>query len=216
MTPRRRLERLHRSTARYLLRLRGSIPTFGSVRAGRESDVRVSYATINLLNCWANFVRNYYLSCALGTRTKGAVPVHCAIRFATVNDALGRAIQKFRPSATPKTSGEWDRRDEPAWHDSNTLLRLAEDPGLSNRYSIEAALSLGSRVFIDLPTMRNYFAHRNQSTYRAAVSIGANYGIPVRDRHPIEILLSRPLRRPQLLLYDWIDDIQTTVELLCE
>ena len=34
-------------------------------------------------------------------------------------------------------------------------------------------------------------------------------------RRPSEILLTAAYNRPQALLLDWIDDVRTTIELLC-
>lgn len=186
----------------------------GASRA-REVDLYVSYSAMNLLNVWANFARAYYLSCAMTTRSSSGHRVSSTVHFTTFNDAIGRAVRKFRPKAQPNTAGQWHRRDEPTWFEVNTLLTLAGDIGLSNTSQIAAALSLGSRVFSDLPTVRNFFGHRNEGTEDAACRIASFYGIPFLGRRPVEILLSRPLRRPQPLLFDWIDDIETTVDLLC-
>lgn len=48
-----------------------------------------------------------------------------------------------------------------------------------------------------------------------AKQIAHSYSIPLR-RHPTEILLTPAYDRPQILILDWIDDIEAIVELLCE
>ena len=48
-----------------------------------------------------------------------------------------------------------------------------------------------------------------------AKQIAPDYSISLR-RHPTEILLSPAYDRPQVLILDWIDDIDIVVKLLCE
>ena len=84
----------------------------------------------------------------------------------------------------------------------------------SNISDVQAAFSSGTRVFLDLPVFRNYFAHRNYQTEEAAMNAAAQYGIPV-TLPPHQILFEKPIGRPQGLIHDWIDDMVFTVEYLC-
>lgn len=131
------------------------------------------------------------------------------------NYAVGLAIVSVRPHATPPHSGLWHRRDEPAWHDRNLLIRFCSNIGCSNISDIEGAFSFGSRVFEDLPVFRNFYAHRNGQTQLAATNLGPQYGIPATFT-PSQILASYALGRPQQLILDLIDDIIFTIELLCD
>jgi hypothetical protein len=51
-----------------------------------------------------------------------------------------------------------------------------------------------SRVFLDLPVFRNYFAHRNEQTKKAAVDPATFNSVPANPR-PSVILLSTPAGR---------------------
>jgi len=132
----------------------------------------------------------------------------------TIDQAIGRAVNQFRPAAQPRANGSWDRRAEPAWHDPNNLLAIGAAESFSNIGDLRAAFSTGIRLFIDLPVLRNYFAHRNQQTSEAATAVAPHYGIPATKR-PSRVVLSRPLKRPQPLLLDWMDEMQVTIELVC-
>ena len=215
MNRRKRLAIVRRDAIHYLDRLRGWFASIDRNWPASQQDMSVSHVTINLLNTWSNFVRAYYLSCALSTKSSKGVKISAAVRITSVNDAIGKAVTKYRPTAKAKSSGAWDRREEPTWHDTNTLLSMATEIGMSNAAQVAAALSLGSRVFSDLPTVRNYFAHRNESTFNAAIGIASFYGIAKRGEQPSTILRKRPLGRPQALLSEWIDDIHATIEMLC-
>jgi hypothetical protein len=174
----------------------------------------MSYVTIQFLNLWSNFVRAYFLSCMLGARRESGPSVAVLHPGLTYHDALGIAVHVFRPAAMPMGSGGWDRRDEPRWHDTHWILTLAASEAFSNVGDIGAALSIGTRAFIDLPVFRNYFAHRNELTRIAACNLALVNYIPVSSR-PSRILLTRPLGRPQSLIEDWIDDVAFVVDYMC-
>lgn len=170
--------------------------------------------TIEALNTWANFVRAYYLSLVLGCRLERGARATLGINFPDFNAAIGHAVLWWNPKAVAGAGGLWDRRDEPPWHDPNTLLRLCQGLHASNLTDVQAAFSLGTRVFYDLPAFRNYFAHRNQDTQRSAQNLAPLHGIPA-TRRPAEILLTRGVGRPYPLLFDWLHEIEVVVELLC-
>lgn len=119
--------------------------------------------------------------------TKSVLNVKPAAVFADMNAAIGFAILQFTPHAAPNVFGVWHRRQEPSWHDPHTLLHLAATLGFQNLATIQAAFSLGLRVFIDLPVVRNFYAHRNEGTEQAAKNVAANYGIPSNptDSNPL-------------------------------
>ncbi len=138
----------------------------------------------------------------------------CSVGRLSLNAALGKAVLLVRPRAAPKSDGSWHRKDEPTWHDPNVFTRLMYHVGSSNMADVNDAFSTGTRTFIDLPVFRNFFAHRNLLSMRAAQALGIRYGIP-STISPAEILSRRSIGRPQALLLDWIDDVRFTMEYLC-
>jgi hypothetical protein len=174
----------------------------------------MTYLVLELQSTWANFVRAYYISAMLSAKTKAAHRIATNQVIASVDQAIGLAVRLWHPTAVPDASGRWHRRDEPTWHDPNILFRLAATYAFSHSADIQAALSMQSRAFIDLPVVRNFFGHRNQATRDAALAVGLQYGISGL-KSPSQLLASRPLGRPQSLILDWIDDITATVQLLC-
>lgn len=113
-----------------------------------------------------------------------------------------------------KAGSTWRRRDEPPWPDPHMLITLVNHLSFSNLPELLGSLSLSTRVFQDLPPTRTFFAHRNQSSFAAVTSLANSYGVTGRKR-PSDFLMTRLPGRPQTILEDWIDDISTTVELLC-
>jgi len=170
-----------------------------STTLNRQQEALLSFVVIEILNTWTNFSRAYYLSCILKPRTVSGKRIIVLSLIPDFNSAISVAITHLRPHMTPPASGIWHRRDEPSWYDHNLLMRCCRNIGCSNITDIQAAFSLGSRVFVDLPVFRNFFAHRNSQTGKAAADLGPQYGIPATLR-PSQILLSSPLGRPQPLI----------------
>jgi len=180
-----------------------------------EANRLLAYLAVETLNHWALFVRSYILSLSLRpSRCAGGRVALTYPGISVPNDVLVLAMQLLRPTKRPSANGTWARRDEPAWHDTYSLLRCATHLGTSNLVDIQAALSIGTRVFTDLPVFRNFFGHRNEASYRAARSLALHYAIPAG--HPGEILRARPSGRPYPLIVDWLDDLGVVVELLCQ
>lgn len=206
---------LERIFVRQLARLRYDVILAKGCEISRDRESRLTYAVVNLLNAWSNFVRAFYLSCVFGTRTKSVVKVCSVNPFPDLNTAIGFAIKQFSPHASPNVAGIWHRRNEPPWHDPNTLLRLATSLNFQNQGKIQAALSLNVRVFLDLPVVRNFYAHRNQGTLEAAQRVASQYGIPSNYRAS-QFLFTNPLKRPQPVVFEWIDELQISADYLCD
>jgi hypothetical protein len=180
----------------------------------KEGDWLVATIAIETLNLWASFARAYYLSCCL--RTKRVAGGKVGIAAAGINgagQAIHFAIQQLKPwlHAGPP----WHRRDEPVWHDPQTLLKLSAAIGASNLAQIQAAFGYRTRVFVDLPVFRNFFAHRNDESAGRASTRARYYRLSSQLR-PAEILCMAAPGRPQRLMADWLDDMGIVMELLCQ
>lgn len=214
MRPTKNLRQLQYAASKRLERIQGFLIRKSSVKATFSQESQIGFATIEILNTWVNFSRAYYLSANYSTSSTTGSKINVATRCLNENQAIGRAISHWKPRARPSSTGGWRRRDEPPWHDTSLFVDICRHEGFTNLADIEAAFSTGERTFIDLPVFRNYFAHRNRGSELAAKNLAANYGIAVTLR-PSEILLSRPLGRPQALILDWTANIIFTIEYLC-
>lgn len=178
-----------------------------------SSEVRiVAYTTIEALNLWAEFERSYYISCCLGCRNRGGRPVTVTATIISVQDAIEFAVRTTRSST--KATGPWKRRDEPDWLSPEILLKLLRALNSSNLATAQAALSYPSRVFKDLPTVRNFFAHRHEETARKVASVAHSHGLSSR-RRPEELMCTRLPSRPENILTDWLDAIRIVAVALC-
>jgi hypothetical protein len=155
--------------------------------------------------------------CLLGTKSPlaGTITSSESSSPLTPNQAIGKAVNHFRPSALPKANGEWDSRDEPPWHDSNTLMRLAQAYSFSNLADIQTAFTFGFTAHKDLVVFRNYYGHKNKSTRTKAQSLASKYLIS-SNIHPSIILLSSPNATPNSSLIEmWKSELSQTISALC-
>lgn len=206
-----RLGRLEGVAIRRALRLRSLVDAY-SLPVTPERERVVSYVTIEALNLWASFARAYYLSSALGARIRAGGRVTVQLQgIRTPGDAITFSVVKIQRR---RGTGPWKRRDEPAWHDPNTLLTLFGYLGASNLNEVHRAFGYQTGVFRQLPTFRNFFAHRNEETARKTADIARGYGLSPRLR-PSEVLCTRSVGRPQNILADWLDDLRNVIQLMC-
>ena len=208
------LRRLQKVFKRRVARLESLLRTTLNGRQPQNKDIFpavVSYIVIESLNGWALFSRSYYLSCARGTRTASGNPITIG---APTADPIGQAIKLAKPWITPSAAGTWHRRDEPTWHDHRALLAACRPLKCSHQPVIDSALSMNQMVFADLPVFRNFFAHRNQATDRAARNIAPKYLLP-SSLQPAQFLVSVPPRRHTPVVLEWLAELTITVDFLC-
>lgn len=217
MRPTRRFESLA-STAMARLTIFRSRALNASLAGSAAARIDLSVVTIELLNLWTNFCRSYYLSCILKPRrVAGGRVVAGSFAGSTFTDAIRVAMTLHKPRVQPLPNGTFDRRHEPTWYDTTVFSTSCAALGCSNLADIQAALSTGTRAFLDLPVFRNFFAHRNAySAAKVRVVAATHYSIPTIRRHPADVVAARPYGRPVPLLVDWIDDIVTTIQFLCD
>jgi hypothetical protein len=177
----------------------------------KDRDIVVAYVAIEALNAWALFSRSFYLSCTLGALTERKK----LVTTTPTTDPLGAAITCINSRARPSAHGVWHRRDEPAWHDPNVLMRVCGNVGCSIQVQIGQAFSLSQNVFKDLPVFRNFFAHRNGDTSRAAQNIAPRYTLP-SHLSPTELLLSVSPGATEAVIVDWLSEMVITAEFLCK
>lgn len=207
----KRLRRLRKTLTQRLSRLERRIKTVTDGGSQRDRDLVVAYVAIEALNAWALFSRSFYLSCALGAETERKR----FITTAAMGEPLGAAITCINSRARPTAAGGWHRRDEPAWHDPNVLMRACRNVNCSIQTEIGQAFSLSQTVFSDLPVFRNFFAHRNGQTSQAARNLAPRYMLPTR-LSPAEFLLSISPGSTETVIVDWLVEMGITAKFLCK
>lgn len=185
------------------------LPT-SQVSKTRDLDREVSFAAVELLNTWARFSRTMYFSVCKGVRDANGTRVATSTPLPSFETAQRHAAQYFKKHQLPP--GKLTHRDEPNWHDPKTLQRLLHNIGASNASTIDAALSLQTRVFQDLPSVRNFYGHRGEDTARKATNVGRQYRVGA-SLHPTDLCLAFAPGRAQSILRDWVFDARTVMRI---
>lgn len=206
------LDCLGEKATRRLFRLRGLIDTFAPP-IQTEKDRVVAFAAIEALNLWDSFARSYYLSCVFGAKLRSGSAVRLSLAGLRTADAAVRSAMASAGRRAP-IGGLIRRRDEPSWHDVQLLLKLFQYVGASHLAQLQSALSYPTDVFRFLPTVRNFFAHRNRDTAHKVRDAAPLLGV-LGPSKPSDIVCSWRANRPQNILADWLDDMRTVILLMC-
>lgn len=215
MTPRKKLLYLKTTGCRKIRKLEKKT-VYALTLPASEREALISYVVIESLNTWSNFLRALYLSFTIESKSTKGKKVIVIPAISNFNDAIGKAINcNRRNPLAPPFSGEWGRRDEPKWYDLNIFVRSCNEINCSYMPDINVALSIGTRAYVDLPIIRNYYAHRNNSTSLKVKNLASSYGIS-QLLSPTEILCAYPIMAFRPLILDILDDLYISMELLCE
>ena len=97
----------------------------------KRGDRLIALAVIDTHNLWSLFVRAFYISCFLSARKPDGTYIACSyVGSKTPDVAIKQAILLNNPKFRART---WTMRDEPAWHDTSILIRLATKFNFSNK-----------------------------------------------------------------------------------
>lgn len=171
----------------------------------------ISYVTIEAANLWAQYSMSFYYSIALGARDASGHRI-AAVLAATKEDALTLAVHVLHPSLVG-TVGPWKNWQTPDWQNKGHLVKLVKSVGPSMLSDVDKAVSYPTRVLYDLPTMRNYYAHKAERAASAALKLRQNYGITGVSA-PDELLCTNPTASSDILLNEWLSDLAAILGLM--
>lgn len=208
------LEVLSNKACRRLGKIRSHATALAAGARGPAREQIAAFVVVEAQNLWANFSRSFLLSLLKQPRRRSGVRAFIGdAAIATPGQVIHTAAMVAKgPHAAAPTS----RREEPAWHDPSVLIKTCVRLRVSNLNAVQGALSIQSRVLHDMPSFRNFYAHRNEESAEKAVNLVTRmYAIPP-VRHPTDALVSSAPRRNQCVLLDWLDELNVLIDLLCE
>lgn len=176
-----------------------------------SNDRNIAHVAIELVNAWSSFARAFYISCALRAYTASGTRVSVTVAgITTPSDALSLAMKRLKNWNKP-----FVRRQEPSWHEIRNIITLIAAIGASNTPTVVAALSYPTHAFRCLPTVRNFYAHRNLDTAQKCRGLAAT--LPVASAwRPSALLVQRDYTRPNNLLSEWITDVTTVADMMVQ
>lgn len=122
------------------------------------------------------------------------------------------AVHALHPSKRGLT-GPWTSRDEPRWHEASDFRKAIDALSPTNGPLVSAALALAPASVREITTFRNFYAHRGRTTASKAQDVARRY-LLTQSNHPTAILNAYPTGRPQVLLADFIDDLDAVIGLV--
>ncbi len=164
----------------------------------------LSFLAIETANMWAQYSLCLYLSAAFGARDSyGRRAV--ANPSSTTAAAIDLSVYAMRPKLRGHKR-QWTRQELPDFQNKGHLTKCLNYIGASFSPTVDAAVSYKSRVLSDLPTMRNFYAHKSRSAAVSASLLGRNYGI-TRSLSPHDLLCTVPPAGGDILLREWLADL---------
>ncbi len=165
------------------------------------------YLVMELDNLVLGGMRRFLFSSLLGTRTVSGHRVTVSTKYYSEGEVSAKILSivntpKFIKLKQPISI---TRDNEPTIRDPRKLEDILTKCGASNVGSVQKALQLNTNLFRDLPTLRNFYAHRNEDTWTKlrvkAVSLGLS-----SFKHADDVVYAVLAGRPVSLLEDWIAD----------
>jgi hypothetical protein len=175
---------------------------------GKARDHSVAHVVIELQTSLGFVARSAYLAGTVGGwRANGTKMPR---RFANATDALMAAAQvvKKKPVSVPG-------RDEPSWHSSDHMVRVAASVAPSNSAAFTSATSAFPDVLATMICSRNFYAHRGAHTREEVERALATRFALVANGHLTDLLLSTHGGGAPLLEV-WIWNYLDVADLLCE
>lgn len=181
-------------------------------RTSPKSRRLVSYVAIEAVSAWNTFCREYYLACVLlepFTRSHTKVVHNASGTILNERTALIEAIRRnHKPRFNPDVNAAISSRDEPDWKSKGVLLKLSGSLQFSNHGQIVNAFSYRTTALSDLPSVRNFFAHRDRNAAERIRELARyRYNTPYLS-HPAELINSILTARTDTLLAQWISDFR--------
>lgn len=170
-----------------------------------------AYVVIESRNTWSRLTRSVYISCALGTVTSSGLRIRRISGVSSAEDAIKLAIPIYNGRRPPR---KLTRRSEPAWHDTAFLARLFSSTGMPNAATVATAIGVKPHVVEDLTVFRNFYAHRDEQTLRAAQNVARRNGVSGAGR-PTGILGTHTPHAKRPLLREWLAAIIEATEVIC-
>jgi hypothetical protein len=155
-------------------------------------------SVIRLHDAWARFCKELIVisSYARPYSTNGMV-IPRAPGIDSRQNALNRAMIRTRGG----------NRREPRWADANESIDAAQRLGIVNLSNVSMGLGVTPSPVDDLRRVRNFFAHRNDTTAQHVRRIAHSIGVPMQTP-PRELL--RQLQAPSgvTLFETWVNKLR--------
>lgn len=200
------LAKLYAATSHRLLRIDLLCRDLRRLPSG-QPRLMTGYAVMELDNLVLGGMRRFLFSSLLGARTLSGHRVTAALKCRSEGEVSAKILSivnlpKYNKMKQPASV---TRDDEPTIRDPRKMEDILIKCGASNVGSVQKALQLNTNLFRDLPTLRNFYAHRNEDTWTKLRTKAMGLGLS-SFQHADDVVYAVLAGRPVSLLEDWIAD----------
>lgn len=176
---------------------------------GRINGKVLSFSVIELDNLVVSTIRYLTISTFRKARTATGHRISVNVQFQKEDEIAAYMLSIVQPYTYTKMSNpsSLNRRQEPKIRDPRDTEKIFSAAGASNLGSLQNALALNTTLFSNLATVRNFYAHRNDDTWRKVRNLSSSYGI-IGLRHPDHFVTHVAAGRPVSVFTDWLDDAE--------
>ena len=189
-----------------LISLSGTLP----ITRGPDAERLVSYLVIEAYSLWYGLNRSVFFSCAYEATHPRLGRVKTTFgRPLTTTDALNQAVWL----SNSRKNGQyrnWSHRDEPSWGDQSAIAPLFRKLAPTNLGDLSSGWSVPTEVMKDLPTFRNFYAHKSEDSVVKAKKRYIKYSIS-SSYSPTEALLHRTPSKATPVVVGWLYDLQSVI-----
>jgi len=209
------LSKLHDAVNSRLRRLRRCYNAGADPAAGRPE--LVPHSVIELDNLVLSAMRVLLISSIRNTRTLSGARVRSSVLLRGEGEIAAFMLsvlnnKTFARLGSPIQIHRWQ---EPTVRDPRELERVFSAANLTNTPSLQNALALNTTLFSSLATFRNFYAHRNEDTWRKARRKAIDMGVYASgsvDDFVKSFVPGRAVR----IYEDWLDDAELFFEEACK
>jgi len=171
----------------------------------------LSYVIIESANLWAQYSQCLFLSSALGALDRTGTRI-VTTPVMNPSQAIDLAVHAVRPQLRG-IQRPWKSHELPDFQNKGHLAQTLSYIGASIYEDVDRAVSYPTRVLLDLPTMRNFYAHKAERAARKASALGSHYGLN-RPMSPPLLLCTPPAGRVDILVVEWLADLAAILSLM--
>lgn len=170
-----------------------------------NNDLLITYCVIELDNMAVSTLREFAISCLKRARTLNGHRITINTSFNNEKEISAFILSiintvRYEKIGKPKSIS---RDQEPTVRDPKDIKKILSNCNASNLTSLDTAISLNTGIFRDLATLRNFYAHRNEDTWKKVRNKARDIGI-VSIQNPDEVVQATILGRPVSVFEDWL------------
>lgn len=200
------LAKLNDAIQRRLIRIRRLFISHTN-RADEDRPLILANVVIELDNLVLSGLRQFTISTLFRARTSSGHRITHSQTVKSEGEASAYIFSVINLTAYQKQGSPQNvsRRLEPTVRDPKSTEKVLRACAASNTASLQNALALNFRLFGDLGTLRNFYAHRNEDTWRKAKTKALSMGLGA-VRHADEVLTSSWNHSPVSIFENWTNE----------